>query len=59
MQREKSATLVQIGVALLVAGLVVQFALMLSRFLYPVAGLAIVAGIVLAIIGLVMPGRRR
>lgn len=59
MLREKSATLVQIGVALIVAGMAVYLALAVGRFLAPIAGLAIFAGIVLAIIGLVTPGRKQ
>ena len=59
MLREKSATLVQVGVALLVAGLAVHFALRIGVFLSPLATLAIVAGIILAIVGLVSPGRKR
>ncbi|MDX2284054.1 MAG: hypothetical protein NW241_07815 [Bacteroidia bacterium] len=58
MIREKSSALVQVGVGLLILGFGVHLAMMLGRMLYPLANLAILIGIVLAIIGLVAPGRR-
>jgi hypothetical protein len=57
MQRQKSATLVQIGVGLFVLGVAVKLALMFTAFLYPLATWAIIIGIIIAIIGLVSPGR--
>jgi hypothetical protein len=58
MIREKSSTLVQVGVGQFILGLSVHLAFMLGRILMPLASIAIVAGIVLAIIGLVTPGRK-
>ena len=47
--------LLQIGLGLIALGVVVKLALMLGSLLNPFAGIAIGIGVVLAIIGLVMP----
>ena len=58
MLRERRS-LLELGIGLLVVGVAVKLALALGGVLLnPLASLAIVAGVVLAIIGLVVPGRR-
>lgn len=58
MLRERSG-LLHLGLGLLIGGVVVKIIVALSAtLLSPLASLAIGAGIVLAIIGLVAPGRR-
>jgi hypothetical protein len=58
MQRQRSP-LLQIGIGLFLAGIAVKVIVALSAsLLSPLASLAIVAGIVLAVLGLVLPGRR-
>ena len=61
MLRERNSVL-QIGVGLLLLGVVVKVALYLVTVLggqvSTLAGLAIGVGIVLAIVGLVLPGRK-
>ena len=57
MWRERS-NLLQIGLGLVVLGVVVKVALVFVSLFGPLANLAIAAGVVLAIIGLVAPGRR-
>lgn len=58
MRQQQMGTLLQLGVGLLVLGIAVRLALALSWGLLPVANLAIGIGIVLAIIGLIVPSRR-
>jgi hypothetical protein len=57
MQRQKSATLVQIGVGLIAIGLAVKLALIVGMVLSPLAMWAIIIGAIVLIIGLVSPGR--
>ena len=58
-QPRQRGGLFQLGLGLLIAGVVVQVALALGKVLLgPLAGIAIAAGIVLMIVGLVVPGRR-
>ena len=49
---------VQLGIGLVVLGVVVKLALMLAGLFGPLANIAIGAGVVIAIIGLVMPRKR-
>ncbi|MFM7321297.1 MAG: hypothetical protein ACKO5K_07215 [Armatimonadota bacterium] len=58
MQRERKLGLAEIGGLLLVLGIGAQLVLWIGRVLQPLAGTAIVAGIVLLILGLVLPRRR-
>ena len=58
MLRERRS-LLEIGIGLVVVGAAVKIALALGGVLFkPLATLAIGAGVVLTIIGLVVPGRR-
>ncbi len=57
MLREKSS-LLQLGLGLVGLGVVVKLALLFIGLFGPLANIAIGAGIVLAIIGLVVPGKR-
>lgn len=57
MQKQKG--LLEIGIGLLVIGLVVQVILALSLSLRPLANLAIGSGLVLAVIGLLSGQRLR
>lgn len=57
MLRQKPNFL-QIGVGIALLGVIVKVAITLSSLLNPIANLAILVGVVLAIIGLVVPGRR-
>jgi hypothetical protein len=50
--------LLQMGVALVILGVVVHLALALASVMLPLAHLAIFVGVVLAIIGLVAPGKK-
>ena len=56
MQQQKNG-LTHIGVAITALGLAVYIAVTIGHMLLPLAGWAIVIGIILAIIGLVTPGR--
>jgi hypothetical protein len=58
MQKQQAVSLLQLGIFLAVAGLAIKLALAIGLVLQPFANLAILAGIVLAIIGLVAPGKR-
>jgi cytochrome c biogenesis protein CcdA len=58
MQQQKSG-LFQMGVAITVLGVAVYAALFIGALLKPLAWWAIVAGVILMIIGLVTPGRSR
>ncbi len=58
MQQQKNG-MTQLGVSIAVLGAAVYIAVTIGHLLLPLAGWAIVVGIVLAIIGLVMPGRSR
>jgi hypothetical protein len=58
MQKQKAVSLLQLGIFLAVAGLAIKLALAVGLVLQPFANLAILAGVVLAIIGLVAPGKR-
>ncbi len=57
MLRERGS-LLQIGLGLVAVGVVVKLALVFVTLFNPLANLAIAAGVVLAIVGLVAPGRR-
>ena len=57
MLREKSR-LFQLGLGIFLLGLGVKAALILGSLLSPVASIAMGAGVVIMIVGLVMPGRR-
>lgn len=58
MSKYKMGDLLQIGVALVILGVVVHLALALASVMLPLAHLAIFVGVVLAIIGLVSPGKK-
>lgn len=58
LQREKSATLLQIGIGLAALGLIAKLAVYMAHLLNSFAGIAIAAGIIMIIIALVIPGRR-
>ena len=58
MQKNRNS-LTDIGILLALGGLAVYAALWLGRILYPFAGLAILVGVVLLLIGLATPGKRR
>ncbi|WP_395143999.1 hypothetical protein [Armatimonas sp.] len=53
LQSLQSNKLVQWGVMFLVAGLVIQLARVLGTMLYAYAGWAVLAGIVLIVVGLI------
>lgn len=53
LQKLQSNKLVQWGVMFLVAGLVIQLARILGTMLYAYAGWAVLAGIVLIVVGLI------
>lgn len=59
MQNQKQTNLVQIGGGLIVLGLVVYLVQFAAHLIAPLAGLAILAGLILLVIGLVMPNRSR
>ncbi len=59
LQKEKASTLLQIGAGLAVIGLLVKMAVYFGPLLNRFAGTAIVAGILMVVIALVVPGRRR
>ena len=58
MPRNKMSDLLSVGVGLVILGVVVHLALALASVMLPLAHLAIFVGIVLAIIGLVAPGKK-
>jgi hypothetical protein len=58
MLRNKMGDMLQLGVALVILGVVVHLALALASVMLPLAHLAIFVGVVLAIIGLVVPGKK-
>lgn len=58
MSKNKMGDLLQMGVALVILGVVVHLALALASVMLPLAHLAIFVGVVLAIIGLVAPGKK-
>ena len=58
MLRNKMGDMLQLGVALVILGVVVHLALALASVMLPLAHLAIFVGVVLAIIGLVIPGKK-
>ncbi|MEI6432167.1 MAG: hypothetical protein WCP07_08310 [bacterium] len=58
MLRNKMGDMLQLGVALVILGVVVHLALALASVMLPLAHLAIFVGVVLAIIGLVGPGKK-
>jgi hypothetical protein len=57
MQREKS-NLFQIGVVVALFGVALQIAIRLAYLLGPLAHFAVVLGVILIIVGLVLPNRR-
>lgn len=57
MVREKSR-LFQFGLGIFLLGLGVKAALILGSLLNPLASIALGAGVVIMIVGLVVPGRR-
>ncbi len=58
MQQKKRSGLVELGGALILLGVGVKIALTVGLYLHPLASLAIFAGVVLLIIGLVAPGKQ-
>ncbi|MBC7807948.1 MAG: hypothetical protein H7145_17605 [Akkermansiaceae bacterium] len=56
MQRQKN-NLTQTGIAITVLGVAVYVAVTIGHMLLPLAGWAILIGIIIAIVGLVTPGR--
>ena len=58
MPRNKMSDLLSVGVGLVILGIVVHLALALAAFVLPLAHIAIFVGVILAIIGLVMPGKK-
>jgi len=58
MQQKQRNGLVQLGGALAVLGVGVKIALVVGELLSPLASLAIIAGLILLVIGLVVPGKR-
>ena len=58
MQRERMGSLAQLGLAILLIGLAIKVALWLGMMLSPFANLAMGVGIVVLILGLVLPNRR-
>lgn len=58
MQRERMGSLAQLGLAILLIGVAIKVALWLGLMLSPVANLAVGVGIVVLILGLVLPNRR-
>ncbi len=58
MQRERNLGLAEIGGLLLVLGIGAQLVLWIGRILQPLASGAIAVGVVLLILGLVLPRRR-
>ena len=58
MSSKQKSGLSEIGGALLILGIGVKLALWLGALVHPLANLAILAGIVLLIAGLIVPGRR-
>jgi hypothetical protein len=58
MKKDQAVSLLQIGIFLAVAGFAIKIALAVGMVLDRFAGLAILAGIILAVIGLFVPGKR-
>ncbi len=58
MQRQRTTNLVQIGGGLMALGVLIYLLTFLSGFLVHIAGLALGVGLILLILGLVMPNRR-
>jgi hypothetical protein len=58
MSSKQKTSLSEIGGALLILGIGVHVALWLGALVHPLANLAILAGIVLLIVGIIVPGRR-
>jgi hypothetical protein len=58
MQRQRPANLVQIGGTLIAAALLVYLLTFVTGFLVHIAGIAFIIGLILLIVGLVLPGRR-
>ncbi len=55
--RQRNASMLQVGVALVVIGIVIRLAMMLTWALAPITNFLIIAGIIVVIIGLVTPNR--
>lgn len=55
--RQRNASMLQVGIALVVIGFVIKLAMMLAFSLAPLTNFLIIAGIIVVIIGLVSPNR--
>lgn len=55
--RQKNASMLQVGIALVVIGFLIKIATMLAFSLVPITNFLIIAGIIVVIIGLVSPNR--
>ncbi len=58
MQRKRPVTLVQVGGGLIALAVLIYLLTLLSGFLFYIAGIALAVGIVLLIVGLVMPNKQ-
>lgn len=58
MQRNTTPTLMQVGIYLIVAALLIIVAANVGAILLPIANLMLIVGVILAIIAAVSPGRR-
>ena len=58
MQRNTTPTLMEVGIYLIVAALLIIVAANVGAILLPIANLMLIVGVILAIIAAVSPGRR-
>lgn len=58
MKQRSASNLLQMGIVLVVVGIAIKLLLQVAWAISGLSGLLIIAGIVLAVIGLVSPGRR-
>lgn len=58
MQRPRPGNILQIGICIFCIGIAIHIALAVGMLLQPFANIAIVIGLIVAIVGLVLPNRR-